>query len=286
MGLSVFMLAAGQGKLQPLALSGWALSPPLIIKSMSFLFLYTDKMTRTLPRMSTTMVKISTLASAVDTPAEDALSPRSLSFRDTQLDPFSSFTSKSISPQGAAAMLQPTVVAQTHVSTGVDDGVHVLVEANEGSSKGVRVGETGGLRGELGAVTTGKERKRVDLEMEQTWMHYSESVDSPMQGEKSPEDLRGVHTEQPATCHSVHPVRPKVGKAQVADFHVQSLTHMQRTVTEHQSPTAVQKVDAGGRAVCGEYYIRATDGVKVQVIVQRGRKAPDHPRGAESSGGR
>ena len=61
---------------------------------------------------------------------------------------------------------------------------------------------------------------------------------------------------------------------------------MQRPVTEHQSPTAVQKVDAGCRAVCGENHIGATDWVKVQVIVQRGGKAPGQPRGAEPSGGR
>lgn len=30
--------------------------------------------------------------------------------------------------------LQPTVVAQTHVSTGVDDSVHLLVEANSAFS--------------------------------------------------------------------------------------------------------------------------------------------------------
>lgn len=52
------------------------------------------------------MVKISTLASAVDTPEEEALSPRSLSFRDKQFDPFTSFTSKSISPQGAERMME------------------------------------------------------------------------------------------------------------------------------------------------------------------------------------
>lgn len=50
------------------------------------------------------MVKISTLASAVDTPAAEALSPRSLSFRDKQLEPFASFTSESISPQDTATM--------------------------------------------------------------------------------------------------------------------------------------------------------------------------------------
>ena len=75
--------------------------------------------------MSTTMVKISTLASAVDTPEEEekeeeeeeeeveeeeeeeeeALSPPSLSFRDKLFDPFTSLTSKSISPQGAVAMV-------------------------------------------------------------------------------------------------------------------------------------------------------------------------------------
>ena len=69
---------------------------------LSFLFLYTERMTRTLPSMSTTMVKISTLASAVDTPAEEALSPRSLSFRDKQIDPLLSITSKTMSPQGAS----------------------------------------------------------------------------------------------------------------------------------------------------------------------------------------
>lgn len=45
-------------------------------------------------------------------------------------------------------------------------------------------------------------------------------------------------------------------------------------------------MDAGGRAICREYYIRATDRVKVQVIVQWGWKSPDHPRDSESSGGR
>lgn len=73
---------------------------------LSFLFLHTDRMTRMLPRMSTTMVKISTLASAEDTPLEGALRPRSLSFLDEQFDPFASVTSKSIAPQGAAAMLR------------------------------------------------------------------------------------------------------------------------------------------------------------------------------------
>lgn len=57
-----------------------------------------------LPRMSTTMVKISTLASAVDTPEEEALSPQPLSLRDRQFDPFPCFSSKSMSPQGAEAM--------------------------------------------------------------------------------------------------------------------------------------------------------------------------------------
>lgn len=71
----------------------------------------------------------------------------------------------------------------------------------------------------------------------------------------------------------------------MADLHVQSLTRVQRPVAEHQSPAAVQKVDAGGRAVRGEHHVGSTDGVEVQVVVQRGRKAPDHPRGAESGGG-
>lgn len=52
--------------------------------------------------MSTTMVKISTLASAVDTPEKEALSPQPLSLR--QFDPFPCFSSKSMSPQGAEAM--------------------------------------------------------------------------------------------------------------------------------------------------------------------------------------
>lgn len=72
----------------------------------------------------------------------------------------------------------------------------------------------------------------------------------------------------------------------MADFHIQSLAHLKRPVTEHQSPTAVQKVDAGSWAVRGKYYVGATYGMKVQVIVQRGRNAPDHPRDAESSRGR
>lgn len=76
---------------------------------LSFLFLYTDRMTSTLPRMSTTMVKISTLASVLDSPVDEAPARRSLSFRDGQSDPFSptaSPTSKpnSIFPQAAAAM--------------------------------------------------------------------------------------------------------------------------------------------------------------------------------------
>lgn len=75
------------------SISLFCLSPAFL----SFLFLYTDRMTRTLPRMSTTMVKISTLASAVGTP-EDAFSLQSLSFRDKQFDPFKYFTCKSMSP--------------------------------------------------------------------------------------------------------------------------------------------------------------------------------------------
>lgn len=71
---------------------------------LSFLFRYTDRMTRTLPRMSTTMVKISTLASAVDTP-EDALAPQPLSFGDKQFDLFSCWSSRSISLHGAAVIL-------------------------------------------------------------------------------------------------------------------------------------------------------------------------------------
>lgn len=59
---------------------------------LSFLFRYTDRMTRTFPRMSTTMVKISTLASAVDTP-EDALAPQPLSSWDKQLELFSCWSS-------------------------------------------------------------------------------------------------------------------------------------------------------------------------------------------------
>lgn len=71
---------------------------------LSFLFLYTDRMTRTFPRMSTTMVKISTLASAVDNP-EDALSPQPLSFRDKHLELFSYWSSKSISAHGGVVIL-------------------------------------------------------------------------------------------------------------------------------------------------------------------------------------
>lgn len=171
-----------------------------------------------------------------------------------------------------------------------------------------------------------------------------ESVHSPMQGEKGPQDLRGVHTEEAATSHSIHPVvhlssrqqaeaeyvsgarhreatvhdpilfaiqenirvcgqvpgvqrgrvagrqtkqqRAKVRQPEVANFHVQSLAHVQRPVAEHQSPTAVQKADPGCRAVGRERYIGASDRVKVQVIVQRGRKAAARPRDAESSGSR
>lgn len=171
-----------------------------------------------------------------------------------------------------------------------------------------------------------------------------ESVHSPMQGEKGPQDLRGVHAEEAATSHSVHPVVhlssrqqaeaeyvsgarhreatvhdpilfaiqenirvcgqvpgvqrgrvagrqtkqqcAKVRQPEVAHFHVQSLAHVQRPVAEHQSPTAVQKVDPGCRAVGRERYIGASDRVKVQVIVQRGRKATACPRDAESSGSR
>lgn len=54
--------------------------------------------------MSTTMVKISTLASAVDNP-EDALSPQPLSFRDKHFELFSYWSSKSISPHGAVVIL-------------------------------------------------------------------------------------------------------------------------------------------------------------------------------------
>lgn len=62
---------------------------------------------------------------------------------------------------------------------------------------------------------------------------------------------------------------------------------MEGSVTENKSPTAVQKVDASGRAVSGEYDVRAADGVKVQVIVQwRGEASADHPEGSETRGGR
>lgn len=67
---------------------------------LSFLFRYTDRMTRTLPRMSTTMVKISTLASAVDNP-EEALAAQPLSLLDTQFELFSYGSSRSISLHGA-----------------------------------------------------------------------------------------------------------------------------------------------------------------------------------------
>lgn len=79
--------------------------------------------------------------------------------------------------------------------------------------------------------------------------------------------------------------RPKVGQAQVAHLHVQSLAHVQRPVAEHQSPAAVQEVDAGGRAVRREDHVGASGRVKVQVIVQRGGEAPHQPGSAESSGG-
>lgn len=79
-------------------------SPRVSPAFLSFLFLYTDRMTRTLPRMSTTMVKISTLASAVDNPG-DALSPQLLSFRDKHFELFSYWSSKSISPHGAVVIL-------------------------------------------------------------------------------------------------------------------------------------------------------------------------------------
>lgn len=163
-----------------------------------------------------------------------------------------------------------------------------------------------------------------------------------MQGEKGPQNLRGVHAEEAATSHAVHPVvhlsggeqgeaehvtgarhgespvhhpifftvqeyvgicrqvfgvqagrvagrqakqqRSEVGQTQMAHFDVQRLAHVQRPVAEHQSLTAVQEVDAGCRAVRGEYHIRAPDRVKVQVIVQRGGKAPRQPRDAECAG--
>lgn len=77
--------------------------------------------------------------------------------------------------------------------------------------------------------------------------------------------------------------RSKVGQAQMAHLHVQRLAHVQRPVAEHQSPTAVQEVDAGRRAVGREYHVRAPDRVKVQVVVQGG-KAPRQPRDAERAG--
>lgn len=53
--------------------------------------------------MSTTMVKISTLASAVDTP-EVALAPQPLSFRDKQFEVLSCWSSRSISLHGAVVI--------------------------------------------------------------------------------------------------------------------------------------------------------------------------------------
>lgn len=71
----------------------------------------------------------------------------------------------------------------------------------------------------------------------------------------------------------------------MAHFYVQRLAQVQRPVAEHQGLTAVQEVDAGCRAVCGEDHVAAPDRVKVQVIVQLGGKAPRQPRDAERAGG-
>lgn len=48
----------------------------------------------------------------------------------------------------------------------------------------------------------------------------------------------GVQTSGVTGCQTKQQC-PKVGQAQMADFHVQSLTNVKRPVTEHQSPTAV-----------------------------------------------
>lgn len=89
--------------------------------------------------------------------------------------------------------------------------------------------------------------------------------------------VSGVQTRR-VTGRQTKRQRAKVRQAQVAHLHVQSLPDVQRPVTEHQSPAAVQKVDAGGGAVGRQNHVRAPDGVKVQVSVQQGGQAPpDHP---------
>lgn len=54
---------------------------------------------------------------------------------------------------------------------------------------------------------------------------YPESVDSAVQGEKRPQDLRGVHTEQAATSHSVHPVVHLSAWQQTEAEHISGARH-------------------------------------------------------------
>ena len=46
-----------------------------------------------------------------------------------------------------------------------------------------------------------------------------------MQGEKGPQDLRGVHAEQPATSHSIHPVVHLTAGQQTEAEHVSGARH-------------------------------------------------------------